>query len=509
MSTVKTRAFVLLGSVVLAFVFLMPTFFKPSFKDIQWLSKPLSLGLDLSGGVHIVYEVQQEEAVRAKMQATANSIRAELRDAKIALTAVKVPESRKLELTFLNDQTAERGKAKLLEGHKDLQFFDKIPDGTKAKLIYTISDKDAQVVATESVSHAVETLRNRVDQFGVAEPLIQRVGTNRILLQMPGVSDVASVKKVVGNVAKLEFRLIPIPGSSEGTVPIKDKAGATVLVEDQPLMTGQDVAVARVAFEQGVSVSLTMTSEGARTFRKITAENVGRQLAIILDNVLYSSPNINEPISGGQASISGGFTVEEAKQLAVVLRAGALPAPLKVMEERTVGPSLGAESIKKGITAIVAGFLMVALFMMFYYKKSGVVAVISLLLNLILIIAILSAFGATMTLPGLAALALTVGVAVDSNVIIYERIKDELYNGAGRDAAVRQGFDKAYTAILDSNLAALFVGLILYFLGTGPVKGFAVTLSIGVCTTLFCAVFASRIAFDAFELKGKKLPLSI
>jgi preprotein translocase subunit SecD len=274
-------------------------------------------------------------------------------------------------------------------------------------------------------------------------------------------------------------------------------------------MTGQDVAVARVAFEQGVSVSLTMTSEGARTFRKITAENVGRQLAIILDNVLYSSPNINEPISGGQASISGGFTVEEAKQLAVVLRAGALPAPLKVMEERTVGPSLGAESIKKGITAIVAGFLMVALFMMFYYKKSGVVAVISLLLNLILIIAILSAFGATMTLPGLAALALTVGVAVDSNVIIYERIKDELYNGAGRDAAVRQGFDKAYTAILDANLAALFVGLILYFLGTGPVKGFAVTLSIGVCTTLFCAVFASRIAFDAFELKGKKLPLSI
>jgi preprotein translocase subunit SecD len=509
MSTLKTRALVLLGSIVLALVFLVPTFFKSSFKDTQWLSKPLSLGLDLSGGVHIVYEVQQEEAIRSKLQSTANSIRSELRDAKIALTGVKVPETRKLELTFLNDQTAERGKAKLLENHKDLQFFDKVADGTKSKLIYTVSDKDAQTIATESVAHAVETLRNRVDQFGVAEPLIQRVGTNRILLQMPGVSDVSSVRKVVGNVAKLEFRLLPTPGSSESTVPLKDKSGATVQVEDQVLMSGQDVAVARVSFDQGVNVSLTLTSEGARTFRKLTTENVGRQLAIILDNVVYSSPNINEPIGGGQASISGGFTVEEAKQLAVILRAGALPAPMKVMEERTVGPSLGAESVKKGITAIVAGFLLVALFMMYWYKKSGVVAVASLLLNLLFIIAILSAFGATMTLPGLAALALTVGVAVDSNVIIFERIKDELFNGASRDAAVRLGFDKAYTAILDSNLAAFFVGLILYFLGTGPVKGFAVTLCIGVCTTLFCAVFAARIAFDGLELKGKKFPISI
>ena len=509
MSTVKTRALVLLGTVVMAVLFLLPTLMRDQFKDMQWLSKPISLGLDLSGGVHIVYEVQQEEAIRAKLQSTANSIRSELREAKISLTGVKVPETRRLELTFLNDQTAERGKQNLLEGHKDLQFVEKIPDGTKSKLIYTISEKDAQYIATESVSHSVETLRNRVDQFGVSEPLIQRVGANRILLQMPGVSDVSSVKKVVGNVAKLEFRLMPIPGSSEGTVTMKDKSGASVQVEDQSLMTGQDIAVARVSFDHGVAVSLSMTPEGARTFRKITSENTGRQLAIILDNVVYSSPNINEPISGGQASISGGFTVEEAKQLAVVLRAGALPAPLKVMEERTVGPSLGAESIKKGITAIVAGFLLVAVFMFVWYKKSGVVAVASLILNLILIIAILSAFGATMTLPGLAALALTVGVAVDSNVIIFERIKDELYNGASRDAAVRLGFDKAYSAILDSNLAAFFVGLILYFLGTGPVKGFAVTLCIGVCTTMFCAVFASRIAFDGLTLKGKKFPLSI
>ena len=509
MSTVKSRLFVLIGTVLIAIVFLLPTLLRTQFKDMQWVSKPLSLGLDLSGGVHIVYEVQQEEAVRSKLQSTANGIRSELRDAKIALTGVKVPETRRLELTFLNDQTADRGKAKIAEEHKDLQFVEKIPDGTKAKLVYTVTEKDAMMIGSEAITHAVETLRNRVDQFGVAEPLVQRVGVNRILLQMPGVSDVASVRKVVGNVAKLEFRLLAQPGSSEGTVAMKDKAGATVQVEDQPLMGGQDISVARVSFDHGVSVSLTLTSEGARTFRKITGENVGRQLAIILDNVVYSSPNINEPISGGQASISGGFTVEEAKQLAVVLRAGALQAPLKVLEERTVGPSLGAESIHKGVTAIVAGFLMVALFMLVWYKKSGAVAVVSLLLNLLLILAILSAFGATMTLPGLAALALTIGVAVDSNVIIFERIKDELYNGATKDAAIRQGFDKAYSAILDANLAAFFVGLILYFLGTGPVKGFAVTLSIGVCTTMFCAVFASRIAFDGLRLKGNRSGLSL
>jgi preprotein translocase subunit SecD len=443
------------------------------------------------------------------MQSIATALRSEMREAKIALTAVKVPDSRRVELTFLNDQTAERGKAKIQESHKDLIIKDTLPDGTKVKVTYAITDQYAEKISADSVSQAVETLRNRVDQFGVAEPLVQRSGTNRIVLQMPGVSDVASVKKIVGNVAKLEFRLIPKPGSTESTITVKDKAGANITVEDQVLMTGQDVSVARVAFEQGVSVSLTFNAEGARTFRKITTENVNRQLAIILDNVLYSAPNINEPIAGGTASITGGFTVEEAKQLAVVLRAGALPAPLKVMEERTVGPSLGAESIRKGVIAILAGFAAIAVFMVFWYKKSGIVAVVSLALNLFFIVAILSAFGATMTLPGLAALALTVGVAVDSNVIIFERIKDELSAGHSRDGSVKLGFEKAYSAIFDSNISSLFTGIILYILGTGPVKGFAVTLSIGVCTTMFCAVYVSKIAFDYFSLKGSKTSLSI
>lgn len=508
MDTIKNRTLVLVACLIVGILFLLPTLFRSQFEGINWISKPITLGLDLRGGVHLVYEVQGDEAVKSRLQSVANTLRSEFREAKIAMVKSKVLDNNRIEFTFLSDAVAERAQSKIQEVSKDLQFVEKTPDGERAKLIYSVSDSYAAKVKLEAIGQAVETLRNRVDQFGVTEPLIQRVGDNRILLQMPGEQNVASVKKVIGNVAKLEFRLLP-SGKSDHTTKVKDKQGANVEVEDEALMTGEAVSDARVSFDQGVSVSLTLTSEGARTFRKITAENVGRNLAIVLDNVLYSSPRINEAIGGGHASISGGFSVEEAKQLAVVLRAGALPAPLKVVEERSVGPTLGSESIQKGIAAILAGFIAVAVFMLVWYKKSGVVAVVSLILNLFFILAILSAFGATLTLPGLAALALTIGVAVDSNVLIFERIKDELWNGAGRDAAVRGGFDKAYTAIFDANLAALFTGLILYILGTGPVKGFAVTLCVGVITTMFCAVFASRIAFEYFELKGKKFSISI
>jgi preprotein translocase subunit SecD len=232
---------------------------------------------------------------------------------------------------------------------------------------------------------------------------------------------------------------------------------------------------------------------------------VGRNLAIILDNIVYSSPVIREPIAGGRASISGGFTFEEARDVARVLRAGALPAPLNVMEERTVGPTLGQESIENGIKAILVGFIFITIFMILYYKKSGVVAVISLLLNLLLVLAALSAFGATLTLPGLVGLALTVGMAVDANVVIFERIRDEVRNGSSRDAAVAAGFEKAFSAIIDSNLTTLLTGFILYVFGTGPIRGFAVTLSIGVLTTLYCAIFAAKLAFDYLPLKGRKV----
>jgi preprotein translocase subunit SecD len=247
-----------------------------------------------------------------------------------------------------------------------------------------------------------------------------------------------------------------------------------------------------------------MTSAGASDFARITAENVGRQLAIILDGVVYSAPVIRTAITGGQASITGGFSTEEARRLKVVLKAGALPAPLTVLEERTVGPTLGFESVKKGLIAMAVGFAVISAFMVFYYCKSGLVAVGTLVLNGVLMVACLSLFGATLTLPGLAGLALTIGMAVDSNVIIFERIRDELRQGVSRDLAVHTGFDKAFGAIFDSNITTLLAGAILYYFGTGPIRGFAVTLSVGIATTLFCAVFVAKVCFDYFELRGKK-----
>jgi preprotein translocase subunit SecD len=501
---------IILGAVVLgAILSLLPTF-APNvqlFKDGKWFTKPISLGLDISGGVHLVYGVKADEAVKSRLAALLSSARSELRAKKIAVAQSAVTSNTGLQLTLLTGAFLEDAKRIIAEKLPDLTFNGQSADGGRPTLLYSITPEMAARIEREAISQAVETLRNRVDQFGVAEPLIQRSGEDRIILQMPGVSDVAAVKKVVGSVAKLEFRLVPgLTSQGIGTVTLKDKQGSPVVLEDQALMTGDAVADARVDFAQNgqVEVTLKLSPLGTQTFARITSENVGRQLAIVLDGIVYSSPVIRDAITTGSASISGGFTVDEARQLKVVLKAGALPAPLEVLEERTVGPSLGLDSVKKGVLAMVVGFGIIAFFMVVYYLKSGIVAVATLVLNAVLMLAALSLFGATLTLPGLAGLALTIGMAVDSNVIIFERIRDEVRNGVSRDLAVHSGFDKALSAIIDSNITTLLAGGILYWFGTGPVRGFAVTLSIGIATTVFCAVFVSRLCFDYFELKGKQ-----
>ena len=509
-TTTKNRAIIVGASIVLAVVMLLPTIFRESFAGVKWISKPISLGLDLSGGVHLVYQVQTREAVKSRLLGMANAMRSDLREQKIAVTRVKVNERSQIELSLLSALRLEQAKQRLAENFREVSFVESPSDGSGAKLIYSVTPEQITKIEGESVTQAIETLRNRVDQFGVSEPVIQRVGTDRILLQMPGVSDINAVKRVVGSVAKLEFRLLPNVESAANAVTLYERQKIPVRVEDQALMTGDAVKTAYWASPGGqVEVMLNLTPDGARTFGRITSENVGRNLAIILDNVVYSSPVIRDAITGGQASISGGFTVAEANELAIVLRAGALPAPLVVMEERTVGPSLGKESIEKGILAIMIGSVLVFAWMAVYYNKAGLVANATLILNILLVLGLLSAFGATLTLPGLAGLALTVGMAVDSNVIIFERIREELRNGASRDAAVIGGFDKAYSAIFDSNLTTLLSASILYYFGTGPVRGFAVTLSIGVLTTVFCAVFVARLAFDSLKLKSAQRALSI
>ncbi len=507
---VRNRLIVFVGVLVIALLFLAPTAFRDAFKDRGWISKPISLGLDLSGGVHLVYEVQTKEAVKSRLQSTGNGIRSALRTEKIPVVRVGTTDANELELTLLNERVEERVKAVITQSFKELSFVEKRPDtGERIKLAYNYSMGQSARIEEESIGQAIETLRNRVDQFGVSEPLIQKVGSNRIMLQMPGESDIEKVKNLVGKVAKLEFRLAPSSLSQTNTVTIKDQLGASVKVEDQPLMTGDSVSDAALSFSEGkMAVDVKFNSKGAEEFGRITTENVGRQLSIILDGVEYSRPVIREPIRGGNCQISGSFTKEEAKTLKFVLKSGALPAPLVVVEERTVGPTLGAESIQKGILSMLVGFAAIVLFMVVYYKKSGALAVGTLIVNLVLMLAALSAFGATLTLPGLAGLALTLGMAVDSNVIIFERIRDEIRNGAGRDASVTAGFNKALSAIMDSNVTTLVSALVLLYFGTGPIRGFAVTLTIGIATTIYCATFASRLGFDLLELKrGKDLSI--
>ena len=506
-SDITRRLGIFIGVLIFAVVLIAPTVFRDSIPD-GWPSKPISLGLDLSGGVHLVYEVEVEEAVKSRLQVTANAMKSELRGEKIAVTSTAIGDNNDIRLTLLTSRLTDKAKSAIDDQFGgEVTFREISQNGSRPVLVYGISEQEAAKVKTDSVSQAIETLRNRVDQFGVAEPLIQKVGERRILLQMPGVSDIESVKKVVGSVARLEFRLTPTGGASTvGVVNLVDRDGSPTPVEDEVLMSGEAIDDARVSppLDGQVEVLLTLTSEGGRTFRRITGDNVGRNLAIVLDGVVYSAPELKEKISGGRASISGGFTMDEAHQLAVVLRAGALPAPLTILEERTVGPTLGQESIEKGVLAVLIGFALIIAFMIVYYKKSGIVAIATLALNMVFVLSLLSAFGATLTLPGIAGLALTIGMAVDANVIIFERIREEIRNGSTRDAAVAAGFEKALSAILDSNVTTLLAGLILYYFGTGPIRGFAVTLSIGIVTTIYCATFVSRLAFDSLELKGAK-----
>lgn len=501
------RILILGLAIVAAIGCLLPSILGDSFTK-DWPTKPLALGLDISGGVHLVYGVQSEEAVKSRLQSMLSGIRAKLRSNKIAVASGQIDADGAVRIALLSELFVEQTKATIADFSPDLTFVNQSEENRRPVLRWSISELTRAKIEREAIEQAVETLRNRVDQFGVAEPLIQRSGENRIILQMPGVSDVNAVKKVVGSVARLEFRLVPKPGQdgSSSTVTLKDQQGSPYRVEDPALMTGDAVDDARVDFDPNgqVEVSLRMTSAGADDFARITAENVGRQLAIVLDGVVYSAPVIRSAITGGQASITGGFSTEEARRLKIVLKAGALPAPLEVLEERTVGPTLGFDSVKKGLIAMGIGFVGISFFMVFYYAKSGLVAVFTLALNALLMIACLSLFGATLTLPGLAGLALTIGMAVDSNVIIFERIRDEVRNGVSRDLAIHTGFDKALGAIFDSNITTLLAGGILYYFGTGPIRGFAVTLSVGIATTLFCAVFVARLCFDYFELKGKK-----
>jgi preprotein translocase subunit SecD len=491
--------------------------------------KTINLGLDLQGGIHLVLGVEVEKALESVAERTAADLRSKLQQKGIAAQVTRQgatgllvelapssasPEARQQAWTEARGVAAEYPT-----------FTTKAQDQAAGRLELALTGPEASRLRDFAVRQGVETIRNRVDQFGVAEPTIQRQGENRILVQLPGIQDPARAKALIGKTAVLEFKFLddqadvekavregPPPGSHllyGRRVDRETKAETKVpyVVKTPVLLTGDLIRTAEVRIQDSGEpyVSVEFNATGARVFGDLTEKNVGRRLAIVLDGNVHSAPVIRERIPSGQAQITGGFTAEEARDLAIILRAGALPAPVQILEERTVGPSLGADSIRKGIVSTLAGAVAVILFMAIYYRLSGLIADVALLLNLLILLACMAAFHATLTLPGIAGLVLTIGMAVDTNILIFERIREEFRLGKTVRAAIDAGFKRAFTTVIDTHVTVVVSGIILYQFGTGPVKGFAVSLMIGILASLFTAVFFTRLVFDLLYMSRRRL----
>ncbi len=481
----------------------------------------IKLGLDLQGGMHLILEVQAEKAVESYMERAKNDVESYLKSKEILVVSA-VRKGLSIQVKYVESNKSKESVSSLIASrYPELKVVKSSTEAGHGLIVLQLSQKRKEAMERAAVDQALETIRNRIDQFGVTEPDISRQGKDRILVQLPGVKNPERAIQLIGKTALLEFKLVDDEHSLEealkGNVPPGDEilyqrivdpdTGAVTrkpyLIKKKTLLTGDVLKDAQVRINSQYGepyVSITFDSRGAEIFEKITGENVKKRLAIILDNNVYSAPVIQERIAGGRAQITGRFTTQEAHDLAIVLRAGALPAPVKILEKRTVGPTLGQDSIRKGITSVIIGGLLVVLFMVFYYKLSGVVADLALFLNVIFIFAVLAAFRATLTLPGIAGIVLTIGMAVDANVLIFERIREELRVGKTPRAAMEAGFSKAFITILDANVTTLIAAVVLFQFGTGPIKGFAVTLSIGIISSMFTAIIVSRAVFDlAFE----------
>lgn len=503
-----------------AMVYLLPTFCSDC-----WPHKKINLGLDLQGGMNLVLEVQNEKAVETTVERTIHELKKELRNDNVKHMGIS--------------READNAITATLDGQKNIDGFNKIlsdnfgslvvastqMNGEKTTITLRLPDQEADNIRKMATEQALETIRNRIDEFGVSEPDIRIQGENRILVQLPGVTDTQRAKDLIGRTARLNFQLVDETGdvatALKGTPPpgdmilyqIKENpqtgqiSKTPFLIKKQVLLDGSSLTDARVMIDSQFNepyVGIEFDRKGARLFERITGENIKKRLAIVLDKTVYSAPVIQDRIAGGKARITGNFTTEEARDLAIALRAGALPAPVKILEERTVGPTLGADSIRTGIISMIVGGLLVILFMAFYYKGSGLIADFALVLNIILIGGGLAAFQATLTLPGIAGIILTIGMAVDANVIIFERIREELFSGKTPAAAVKAGFDRAALTVLDANVTTLIVAVVLFQFGTGPIKGFAVTLGLGIVASLFTALVLSKSCFDFF-ISGKKV----
>ena len=505
-------------------------------------NKGISLGLDLQGGIHLVMEVDEDRAVEIAVDRSVVALQDLLVDKKIPVEAVKRTGPITISIQFQNADL----KAQIQKLLDDFPTFSEVESAGSANIIvWELREAEAKRIKDSAINQALETIRNRIDQFGVAEPLVQRQGLKQIVVQLPGVRDPKRAKDLIKETAMLEFKMLDEENQMKLDLPAripKDREAEVVkqaesklpegsqvlferaverdtgreyripyLVKKRVMLTGDVLSDARVSIGQfnDPYVSITFDGKGGREFERITSENVKKRMAIVLDNTIYSAPVIQERISGGRAQITGTFTTQEANDLAIVLRAGALPAPLKIIQDLTVGPSLGKDSIEKGVRATLIAGIIVMVFMVVYYRLSGVIADFALILNLICLMGALSALSATLTLPGIAGIVLTIGMGVDSNVLIFERIREELRTGKGVRLAVDGGYDKALLTIVDSHVTTLITGVALFLFGTGPIKGFAVTLCLGIAINLFTALVGTKVIFDIINQRHKVEQLSI
>lgn len=547
MKKVRGRLLLLLLVVVTSVLALLPSFpdvfgALPAWAKSILPNKGISLGLDLQGGIHLVMEVDEDRAVEIAVDRAVVAVQDVLVEKKIPVESVKRTSPTHITFQFQNADLKSQIQ-KLLD---DFSTFSEVESaGSANTLVWELREAESKRIKDSAINQALETIRNRIDQFGVAEPLVQRQGLKQIVVQLPGVRDPKRAKGLIKETALLEFKMLDeenqmkldlparIPKDREAEVVKQAEAklpeGSQILferaverdtgrdyripylVKKRVMLTGDVLSDARVAIGQfnDPYVSITFDGKGGREFERITSENVKKRMAIVLDNTIYSAPVIQERISGGRAQITGTFTTQEANDLAIVLRAGALPAPLKIIQDLTVGPSLGKDSIEKGVRAtLIAGVVVIA-FMIVYYRLSGVIADFALILNLVCLMGALSALTATLTLPGIAGIVLTIGMGVDSNVLIFERIREELRSGKGVRLAVDGGYDKALLTIIDSHVTTLITGVALFLFGTGPIKGFAVTLCLGIAINLFTALVGTKVIFDIINQRHKVEQLSI
>jgi preprotein translocase subunit SecD len=477
-----------------------------------WLSAlhaaPMYLGLDLRGGVHFMLQVDMQAALTKRAESLAGDLRTSLREKNVRHGGI-ARNGQTIEIRLRDVAALDAAKAVLQDQFPDLQTVD-VPEGTEIKLTASIKPEASRRVQAQALKQNITTLHNRINELGVAEPVIQQQGLDRIVVQLPGVQDTAKAKDILGRTATLEVRMVDesteARGAELGTgvVPFGserylERNGQAVIVKKQVILTGENLTDAQPGFDsqtQEPTVNLNLDAKGTRIFRDVTRENVGKRMAILLfekgKGEVVTAPVIRTEIGGGRVQISGRMTTVEANDTALLLRAGSLAAPMDIIEETTIGPSLGAENIAKGFNSVTWGFLAVAVFMCLYYMLFGVFSTVALAFNLLLLVAVLSMLQATLTLPGMAAMALVLGMAIDSNVLINERVREELRGGASPQAAIHTGYDRAWATIFDSNITTLIAGVALLAFGSGPVRGFAVVHCLGILTSMFSGVFFSR-----------------